>query len=323
MLYWRLLRAARPRERLTRAGLALTLAGAVALMLASLALAGCGTQQAGTASRGRLQVVAAENFWGSIAAQLGGEKVHVHSIIVNPGTDPHEYEPTPADARSIAASKLTIVNGIGYDEWALRLLSAEAQPPQKVLNVGSLLHLSAGANPHQWYSPASVHVVIDAITAAYQRLRPNQAGWFAARRRSFETRGLARYQSLIAEIRRRYSGVPVGYSESIFQPLGLALHLKLLTPYGFAKAVAEGTEVTARQRAVVDAQARQRKIAVWVFNSQNVTPDVKRVNEIARAAHIPIVTVTETLSPASDSFQQWQASQLERLAAALGKATGR
>lgn len=267
-------------------------------------------------------MVAAENFWGSIAAQLGGDRVHVQSIIVNPETDPHDYEPTASDARVIAASQIAIVNGIGYDEWASRLLSAESRAGRRVIDVGGLLGLSAGENPHQWYSPASVRRVIDAISATYERLRPEDASYFAKQRRSFEEAGLARYDTLIAQIRKRYAGVPVGYSESIFRPLGQALHLKLLTPYGFAKAVAEGGEVTASDRQEVDSQARRHEIAVWIFNSQNVTPEVARVNEIARTAGIPIVTVTETLSPASDSFQQWQVAQLLRLRAALQAATG-
>ena len=41
-----------------------------------------------------IRVVAAENFWGSIASQLGGDHVTVTSIITNPDTDPHDYEPT-------------------------------------------------------------------------------------------------------------------------------------------------------------------------------------------------------------------------------------
>ena len=60
-----------------------------------------------------------------------------------------------------------------------------------------------------------------------------------------------------------------------------------------------------------------------MFNSQNVTPDVQRVNEIAKAKGIPIATVTETLSPASDSFEQWQVGELEGLMRALHEATGR
>ncbi len=296
---------------------------AAAVAAGAFALAGCGSAEPNEApSSGKLQVVAAENFWGSIAAQLGGQDVEVRSIIVNPNTDPHSYEPTAANARTMAGAQMSIVNGIGYDEWASRLLSADPENGRVRLDVGSLLGLRAGDNPHQWYSPTHVHAVINRIVADYDKLRPADASYFAQRKRAFETVGLVRYEALLKEIRRRYAGVPVGYSESIFQPLGEALGLKLLTPYSFAKAIAEGTEVSAQDKQTVDRQASDRQIAVWVFNSQNVTPDVQRVNELARGANIPIATVTETLSPASDSFQQWQVAELEELMRALHKARG-
>jgi zinc/manganese transport system substrate-binding protein len=299
------------------------------ILVLVLALAGlltaCGRSGApsGAAGTGRLQVVAAENFWGSIAAQLAGSKADVTSIIVNPNTDPHSYEPTARDARTIAGSQLAIVNGIGYDEWAPKLLAASPSSGRVVLTVGDLLGLKGGDNPHQWYSPASVRRVIARIVADYDRLAPSDSAYFAQRERVFLTHDLARYDELRREVRAKYAGVPVGYSESIFQPLGEDLGLKLITPYSFAKAIAEGTDVTAHEKQVVDAQASEREIKVWVFNSQNVTPDVQRINEIARAHGIPIATVTETLSPASDSFEQWQVAELEGLARALHEATGR
>jgi zinc/manganese transport system substrate-binding protein len=293
-------------------------------LLAGALLAGCGSQLATTGTaHGDIRVVAAENFWGSIAAQLAGAKAHVQSILVNPNTDPHSYEPTAQDARAMAGADMAIVNGVGYDSWAPRLLAASPLQGRLTLNVGSVLGLKEGDNPHQWYSPAAVRKVIGAIVADYERLDPADASYFAQRRRSLEGGGLARYDRLRAAIRARYAGVPIGYSESIFQPLGEDLQLKLLTPYGFAKAIAEGTDVSASAKEAVDAQAQGRRIKVWVFNSQNVTPDVQRVNEIAAARRIPIVTVTETLSPASENFEQWQVAELERLQAALHEATGR
>jgi zinc/manganese transport system substrate-binding protein len=297
-------------------------------VLAAAFTTGCdssGSEVARSAGGGtsRLKVVAAENFWGSIAAQLGGVKVDVQSIIVNPDTDPHSYEPTPKDARTLAGAQLAIVNGVGYDTWALKLLEANSQSGRVVLNVGDLLGLPQGANPHRWYFPSDVRRVIARITADYERLDPAAAGYFARQKVAFEAKALARYDELRAQIRASYAGVPVGYSESIFQGLGEDLSLKLLTPYSFAKAIAEGSEVTAQDKRMVDKQAEGREIKVWVFNSQNVTPDVQRVNEIARAKGIPIATVTETLSPASDSFEQWQVAELEGLAKALHAATGR
>jgi zinc/manganese transport system substrate-binding protein len=297
------------------------------LVLGAACVAGCDksdpTGGAGAGAGGRLRVVAAENFWGSIAAQLGGDRVEVSSIIVNPSTDPHSYEPSAADARTMAGARLAIVNGIGYDNWAPKLLAASPASGRSVLNVGDLLGLKTGDNPHQWYSPASVQRVIAQVTADYDRLDPAGAGYYAQRERAFETVALARYDRLRTEIRARYAGTPVGYSESIFRPLGEDLRLRLLTPYSFAKAVAEGTDVTAQDKRTVDEQAEGRKIKVWVFNSQNVTPDVQRVNELARAAGIPIATVTETLDPAGVTFEQWQVAELEGLLRALHEATGR
>ena len=286
--------------------------------------AGCGGASA-TSSRATpvLQVVAAENFWGSIAQQLGGSKVAVRSIIVNPDTDPHAYQPTASDARTMAGAKLAIVNGIGYDKWASQLIAANPVSGRTVLDVGDLLGLREGDNPHQWYNPASVQKVIDAIVAHYDKLDPADKAFFAAQKKHFESVSLKTYNSLRAQIRTRFAGVPVGYSESIFQPLGADLHLKLLTPYSFAKAIAEGTEISAKDKQTVDNQAQKHLIKVWIYNSQNATPDVQRINAICRKQHIPIATVTETLSPASLSFEQWQVAELRGLLAALHQATGR
>jgi zinc/manganese transport system substrate-binding protein len=264
-------------------------------------------------------VVAAENVWGSIATQLAGSRAGVRSIIVDPAADPHSYQPSARDARLLAGANVAIVNGVGYDSWAGQLLRASPGGGRVVLDVGRLLHLGGGANPHRWYYPADVRVVARQIAADYARLDPADAAYFAMRERSFERQGLARYDALRREIRKRYAGLPVGYSESIFQGLGEDLGLRLVTPPSFARAVAEGSDVTAGAKETVDRQARQRQIRLWVYNSQNVTPDVERVNQIAAAEHIPIVTVTETLAPAAASFQQWQERQLEALLRALSR----
>ena len=304
----------------------LLLVGAGLLLAGSgVLLAGCAgpTVSPAASAAGKLQVVAAENFWGRIASQLGGGKVAVSSIIVNPNTDPHSYEATASDGAAIARSQMAIVNGISYDGWASKLIAANPASGRVVLDAGKLLGLKEGDNPHQWYSPSSVQRVIAQIVLDYERLDPKDASYFEQRRALFETRELAEYNRLRSSIRARYGGVPVGYSESIFQPLGQDLGLRLLTPYSFAKAIAEGVDVSAADKQTADRQAEERAIKVWVYNSQNATPDVQRVNQLARAGHIPIATVTETLSPASDTFQQWQAAQLASLRAALHAATGR
>jgi zinc/manganese transport system substrate-binding protein len=296
------------------------------VLLTALALLGAGvgltSVEAATTGNG-VQVVAAENFWGSIAAQLGGDRVRVTSVITSPATDPHNYEPTAADARAMAGAQLAIVNGIGYDPWAGKLIAANPVDGRVVLTVGDLVGIKPGGNPHRWYSPADVQKVIDQLVRDYTKLDPKDAGYFQQQRARFETRGLGRYKRLIDTIKRTYHGVSVGASESIFAPLAQALGLKLLTPASFLKAVSEGTEPTAADKTTIDRQLASRQIKVWVFNSQNSTPDVQRITDAARKQGIPVTTITETPTPAAVSFQDWQSRQLEALAAALAKATGR
>jgi zinc/manganese transport system substrate-binding protein len=282
----------------------------------SCLLAACGRSGPESRRHGFL-VVAAENTWGSLASQLAGDRATVVSIVANPATDPHDYQPSAADARAISASSVAIVNGLGYDDWAGQLLGASPSSRRTVLDVGRLLRLQEGANPHRWYYPADVVRVIDAIARAFERIDPADAPYFQARRRWLLGSALAEYDRLRREIRARFAGTPVGYSESIFQGLGEDLGLRLLTPVSFAKAVAEGTDVTAQDKRTVDAQVTAHRIDVWVFNSQNATPDVQRVNDLAHTAGIPIATVTETLSPASASFERWQSDQLRALLATL------
>jgi zinc/manganese transport system substrate-binding protein len=267
----------------------------------------------------QIHVVAAENFWGSLAAQLGGSRVQVTSVITNPATDPHDYEPSAVDARTMAGAQMAIVNGVGYDPWAQKLIDANPVKGRVVLTVGDVVGVKTGGNPHRWYAPADVQRVISAIVADYSKLDPKDAAYFRAQKARLETKGLAQYKGLIATIKRRYHGVPVGASESIFAPLAQALGLKLLTPSSFLDAISEGTEPTAADKTTIDRQIARKQIKVWVFNSQNSTPDVARITEAARKKGIPITTITETLTPASATFEEWQSAQLKALLRALAK----
>ena len=305
-----------------------TVAAALALALAAGAAA-CSTTAPGGAAAAvgsstttTIRVVAAENFWGSIAGQLGGDRVSVTSIITNPATDPHEYEPTTADARTMAGAQLAIVNGIGYDTWADNLIAANPASGRTELKVGTLLGLAPGQNPHQWYSETSVNAVIDAITADYQKIDPADSAYFAERLTAFVKSTLAPYHALINQIKESYAGTPIGASESIVTPLAATLGLDLLTPETFLDAISENNDPTTADKALIDHQIATHAIKVYVYNSQNVTPDVQAQLAEAQAQHIPVATVTETLSPAGDTFQAWMVGELTGLKKALAQATG-
>jgi zinc/manganese transport system substrate-binding protein len=303
--------------------------GGLAVM-AALTTTACSTSSnagadstSGTGAGKTIQVVAAENFWGSIASQLGGSHVKVTSIINNPDADPHDYEPTAADARTVAGAQYTIVNGIGYDAWADKLLSANPADGRTDLKVGDLVGIKPGGNPHRWYSPDNVHQVIEKITADYKSLDPADAADFDKLKTTFETETLAPYNDLISGIKAKYAGTPIGASESIVSLVAEGLGLKMLTPDTFLNAISEGADPTARDKAAIDQQIAGKQIKIYIYNSQNATPDVQAQVKAAEAKGIPVATVTETPTPAGVSFQDWQVRQLQGIEQALAKASGK
>jgi len=300
------------------AAIAAALAGVVAL-----GAVGCATTAPRTPGGTVVTVVAAESFWGGLAAQLGGAHAQVTTIIDNPDADPHDYEPVAADARDVAFARLVIVNGVGYDAWASKLVDANPSAGRVLLTVGDLVGARNGDNPHRWYNPGDVRRVVDRITDDLSRLDPADAGYFATRHDTLLSTELKPYFDTIAEIRANYAGTPVGASESIFAMLAPALGLNLLTPPALLTAISEGSDPTARDKSTVDRQLRGRQIKVYVYNSQNATPDVRAQVDLARSVGIPVTAITETPIPAGASFEAWQVAQLDALEQALGQATGK
>ncbi len=284
-------------------------------VLAALLAAGCGSS--GTASSSHtLQVVAGQNFWGSIAAQLGGTQVSVTSIVTNPNADPHDYESSTKDARAFATADYVILNGAGYDDWASKLLSANPNPSRKVFTVADLLNKKAGDNPHFWYNPDWVEKVADKITADYQAIDAADSSYFSQQRAAFHT-ALQPYHDRIAKIRSAFAGVVVGSTENIFEYQATALGLNLISPPAFMKAVAEGNDPPAQTVAEFHELIAGKKIKVLVYNLQTSTNITEELKRQASNNGIPVVGVSETLQPVDATFQEWQDAQLLTLQNAL------
>ena len=272
-----------------------------------------------------VQVVAGENFWGSLASELGGTHVKVLSIVSDPNADPHQYESSSANAQAVANANLVIVNGAGYDDWLLRLLSASNNPAQTVLNVQKLIGQPVATNPHFWYSP---YYVNDTVKAMYNDLVSIDSGNVAYYKQQYATlnASLGVYNARIHKIAQQFSGAPVAATEDIFVYLANATKLNLVSPPGFMQAVAEGNDPPAQSIAQFQQllQGGNRSVRVLVYNQQTITPLTQQIKSLAAQNQIPTVGVTETIQPPDVSFQDWMNAQLIALqnalnAQALGK----
>jgi zinc/manganese transport system substrate-binding protein len=291
---------------------------AIAVLLVAT---GCGTGSGGDGD-GRIRVVAAEASWGDLARELGGSEVDVRILVDSPSIDPHDYEPTSTDARAFAGARLAVVNGIGYDPWASKLLDANPVDGREVVEVGKVVGVSDDGNPHQWYAPDAVDAVASAITDALVELEPDRRDYFEERRRRLDEVVLADYHDRLDAIRADFAGTPIGATESLVEPLADALDLRVLTPRRFVTAVSEGLDPSAADKVTVDRQIDERAIEVLVYNPQNATPDVRHLVAAAEDAGIPIVEFTETPPRAGQSFVEWQVAQLDALRDALAESAG-
>ncbi|MGO9643717.1 MAG: metal ABC transporter solute-binding protein, Zn/Mn family [Candidatus Bathyarchaeia archaeon] len=275
-----------------------------------------GQGTASTVQNSTLQIVAAENFWGSLISQLGGTHVNVVSIVTDPNADPHEYESSSADAIAIADASFVIVNGAGYDTWALSLIAASNNPNQKVLNVQELIGQSIGANPHFWYSPYYVNDTVKAMYSDLLSIDPANAAYYQQQYVALNA-SLGVYNERIGEIKQQFAGTKVASTESIFEYLANATGLVLISPPAFMEAVAEGNDPPAQSIVQFEQQIQSGNVSVLVYNEQTVTPLTQSIKALAAQHNVPIVGVTETMQPPDVSFQVWMNAELISLQNAL------
>ncbi len=290
---------------------------------------GAPTGPTGRSSSGPVvNVVAAENFWGSLVSQLGGTHVNVTSIITDPNTDPHEYEANDSDAKAIKNAQYVIVNNVGYDDWATSLIAADGDTNQTVLNIGDMLGVSVTGgivtgNPHLWYNPAYVNRTVQWMYDNLTTIAPSLTSYFRANLENL-TASLASLYQEVGLIRHLFSGTVVASTESIFVYLANATGLDLVSPPAFMEAVAEGNDPPDQSVVTFQCQLESGNVRVLVFNAQTVTPITTSMKAIAEEHNVSVTSVTETIVPPNDTFQEWMGGELNALyvaldAAALGR----
>lgn len=266
------------------------------------------------AAENQIVVVAAENFYGDIARQIGGDRVSVVSIMNNPDQDPHLFETTPGIVRQIAAAQIVILNGANYDSWMDKLLAAGPRRDRIVVNAARLIGYKAGDNPHLWYDPATMPAVAAAIADALAKSDSAHAADYSARLK-VTLAALGQITQRVAQLKAKHGGVPVTATEPVFGPMARALGLTMHNER-FQLAMMNDTEPSARDVAAFESDLKGRKVRLLIYNSQVSEKLTERLRDIAKRAKVPVIGVTETM-PANVKFQDWLLGELDVLDKAL------
>jgi zinc/manganese transport system substrate-binding protein len=259
-------------------------------------------------------IVAAENFYGDVARQVGGDRVVVLSILNNPDQDPHLFETTPAVVRKVADARIVIFNGANYDPWMQKLLDAAPRSGRTVISVATIVGRKTGDNPHLWYDPATMPAVAKALAEALGNTEPAHKAEYDLRLRSFLA-SLRPLDQKIADMRAKYAGVAVTATEPVFGYMANALGLTVRNER-FQMAVMNDTEPAARDLAAFENDLTKANVNVLLHNKQVTSSLASRLINIARRAHVPVVGITET-EPANADYVDWMKGQLDELDQAL------
>jgi zinc/manganese transport system substrate-binding protein len=266
------------------------------------------------ADNNKIKVVAAENFYGGIVQQSGGDLVDVASVMSNPNQDPHLFETTPGVVRQIADAQIVIFNGADYDPWMEKLLSAVPRAERIVITVADLVGKKAGDNPHLWYDPATMPVAAKTLAAAFSKADSAHAADFAARLAT-TLAALDRINKRVGQIRAKHTGEMVTATEPVFGYMAETLRLKMRNER-FQLAMMNDTEPSARDIAAFENDLKQRKVKVLLYNKQVTGKMTERLLKVAGDAKVPVVGITET-QPEGVSFEDWMINQLNELDKAL------
>ena len=307
-------------------------AAAVGALAATTLLAACNSTPSSTgtssaspsgptssaAAAAPISVVASTNVWGDIAKQIGGDHVNVTSIMSDPNADPHQYEADAKTGAALSKAQFVIENGLGYDNFMDKLLAASPNPSRAVLNVGDAMKISGqDANPHIWYDIAKIPDAATGIADQLGKMDSADAATFTANAKTF-TDSLAPINTAIANIKAKYPGAPVGYTERVPGYLVEAAGLTLATPASFAQSIEDGNDPSPADNAAMDATLTDKKIKVLLYNGQVTSPATDAVKQLAQKSGVPVVGVTETLPPTDKDFQDWQLRQINEITTALG-----
>lgn len=280
-------------------------------MLASVAA--CGSGQSTSEKNGTIEVTASVNQWGTVAKALGGDNVNVTSIINSTNVDAHDYEPTTSDIAKLQKAQVIIVNGAGYDAWAVK---AAQTANAIIVNAAEVGGVNDGENPHVWFSADVRKAVAQAITEAYEQAD-------AAKKNDFDkmndrwTAEENNVESKIAEVKQKTDGLAYAATESVASYLAEDMGLADATPSGYARATANESEPTPTDIKQFTDALKAGEIKLLVVNTQEESELTGKITDAAKSVEVPMVELTEQMPEQYDSLTAWMEGLVDAFSQAI------
>ena len=283
----------------------ISIMGLVTLVL--LITVGCSNKQNSAKQSDKISIVTTTNVYSDIAKNIVGKYGTATAIIDKSSVDPHDFDPTTADAKKVAQANIIVSNGLGYDSWMNKLAKSVDKKP---VSVGEdLMGLKSGDNPHIWYNLAMPTKYVDYLVKRLSKLDKKHAAYFKENGEKY----LAKIDK-IKQIAKANMGdqKPVFVSEPVFdyalQEAGYKIGDKK-----FEEAIENGTDPSPKTINEMNNAIKQKKIAFFVNNTQASSSTVKSFVKLAKKNNVPVLNVRETI-PNNTTYLAWMKENYQKLA---------
>jgi len=253
-----------------------------------------------------IRVVAAENFYGNIAQQIGKNRVIVTSIINSPNQDPHEFQPTAAVAKAVADADIIIKNGVGYDSWIDKLIATKGNPNCIVITVASFVKTEPRENPHLWYNPETMVLLAEKLAQVLKM--PSSAVAFDEEMKPLFEK--------INFLKTHYPNLLVTATEPLFTPMAKVLGWKMVNE-DYQWAVMNEIEPSFQQIVDYQESLNNQKVRLLFYNKQVTNLSVQQLQRLAEKNKIPVIGITELQPLDAPTYQSWMIAQLKSVEHAL------
>ena len=275
--------------------------------LLSLITVGCSNKQNSTSQSNKISIVTTTNVYSDIAKNIVGKYGTATAIIDKSSVDPHDFDPTTADAKKVAQANIIVANGLGYDSWMNKLAKSVDKKP--VLVGEDLMGLKSGDNPHIWYNLDMPTKYVEYLVKRLSKLDKKHAAYFKENGEKY----LAKIDK-IKQLAQANKGdqKTVFVSEPVFdyalQEAGYKIGDK-----EFEEAIENGTDPSPKTINEMNNSIKQKKIAFFVNNTQASSSTVKSFVKLAKKNNVPVLNVRETI-PNNTTYLAWMKENYQKLA---------